>query len=450
MKPTECPQPANLFRNLNSLRLSGKMMQIISQNTTLTIDQEWGYYESFDSKLDSGDREDQNSGAYIFRPRTPAQQLSLLRPVSSEFSTSSVGTEVHVKYDVSWVRTTTRIFSGLPYVEVEYTVGPIPISDGRGKEIVTRLSTPLRTADTFYTDSNGREFIKRIRNHRPTWDLNVFEPVAGNYYPVNAAIYTEDVDSKAALAVVTDRSQGGASLTDGSLELMVHRRILADDARGVGEALNETCQGIEPEPPYGNSARLGDGIVIKGIHRILIGSSGGARLARSVMDDAFVDPLVFVGTAPAGQPIPFQVGNVSAFQTALPANIMLVTFTRLVPDGGEEDDDHDPNLSAYLIRLGHQYGIGEDENMSVPVKVDLSTTIFYKHKIVSITEKTLSGNQDYSSWVERRFDWNHHSSSKTNSSSSPQSSLDGTVVTLKPMDILTFEVSVEKQDRELS
>lgn len=39
---------------------------------------------------------------------------------------------------------------------------------------------------------------------------------------------------------MNDRSQGGASLANGAVELMQNRRVYHDDDRGVGEALNET------------------------------------------------------------------------------------------------------------------------------------------------------------------------------------------------------------------
>ena len=61
------------------------------------------------------------------------------------------------------------------------TVGPIPNAQSpRGKEIVARYSTPLRTNATFFTDSNVREFYKRERNFRPSWPYTPVEPIAGN------------------------------------------------------------------------------------------------------------------------------------------------------------------------------------------------------------------------------------------------------------------------------
>ena len=55
-----------------------------------------------------------------------------------------------------------------------------------------RYTTDLNTKGTFYTDSNGRQMVKRIRDKRPTWNLNVTEPVAGNYYPINSRMYIKD------------------------------------------------------------------------------------------------------------------------------------------------------------------------------------------------------------------------------------------------------------------
>ncbi len=38
---------------------------------------------------------------------------------------------------------------------------------------------------------------------------------------------------------MNDRAQGGSSINEGELELMIHRRTRLDDSRGVGEPLNE-------------------------------------------------------------------------------------------------------------------------------------------------------------------------------------------------------------------
>jgi hypothetical protein len=42
-----------------------------------------------------------------------------------------------------------------------------------------------------------------------------------------SAIQTKDINTAMALTIVTDRSQGGSSLANGQLELMVHRRLVA-------------------------------------------------------------------------------------------------------------------------------------------------------------------------------------------------------------------------------
>ncbi|KER18822.1 hypothetical protein T265_15806, partial [Opisthorchis viverrini] len=91
--------------------------------------------------------------------------------------------------------------------------------------------------------SSGRQLIRRIRT------TNLHDPIASNYYPVinriliKGAGETSPESPPLALAVYTDRPQGGSSLEQGQLELMVHRRLVRDDGLGVNEALME--QGVD-------------------------------------------------------------------------------------------------------------------------------------------------------------------------------------------------------------
>lgn len=41
-------------------------------------------------------------------------------------------------------------------------IGPIPLEDGIGKEVITRMTANMATDKVFYTDSNGRDFLKRV------------------------------------------------------------------------------------------------------------------------------------------------------------------------------------------------------------------------------------------------------------------------------------------------
>lgn len=95
-------------------------------------------------------------------------------------------------------------------------------SDWNGKEIITRYTTDIPSNKTFYTDSNGRRWVKRILNYRSSWNMTVHEPVAGNYYPLTSAIQIRDeLNDTATLTVITDRAEGGTSLHDGEIEIMV-------------------------------------------------------------------------------------------------------------------------------------------------------------------------------------------------------------------------------------
>lgn len=81
-------------------------------------------------------------------------------------------------------------------------------------------------------------------------------------------------DAQTRLAILNDRAQGGSSLSDGSVEIMVHRRLLHDDNCGVNEALNETA--------------FGQGLVARGIHYLSVTSKKSAGKPFSHASERFI------------------------------------------------------------------------------------------------------------------------------------------------------------------
>jgi lysosomal alpha-mannosidase len=203
----------------------------------IALTQEWCFYVS-----STGDNmSSQASGAYIFRPASAmchpvAVNASL--PLATAVIASS-GPVIIVSQNISdWISQTIYVREDSADIEIEVTVGPVDTSDGLGKEVVMRLTTNM-TNSTFFTDANGLELHPRLLNARP-FPFRVTEPIAGNYYPVVAAAALVDAAQQVQMTVVVDTTTGGASLADGAMELMLHRVLLVDDGRGVGEPLNET------------------------------------------------------------------------------------------------------------------------------------------------------------------------------------------------------------------
>nr|XP_014342916.1 PREDICTED: lysosomal alpha-mannosidase [Latimeria chalumnae] len=239
--------------------------------------------------------------------------------------------------------------------------------DRWGKEIISRFKTPLQTNATFYTDANGREILQRRRDYRATWKLEQTEPVAGNYYPVNSRIYIKD--GKQQLTVLTDRSQGGSSIMDGSFELMLHRRLLYDDHRGVDEPLSEP----------------GDynvGLVVRGKHILFLDTvDASADLHRPQAQQEFMSPQIVLST---GQQYPYWMGlksvkEFSALAEELPRNVHLLTLAQW-------------DAKSVLIRLEHQFEKGESTNYSQPVTVDLMK-LFSHFMVTSLVEMSLGANE---------------------------------------------------------
>ncbi|KAG5331257.1 MA2B1 mannosidase, partial [Acromyrmex charruanus] len=359
-----------------------------------------------------------SSGAYIFRPKELSAR-NFAYSGSYKIYKGPVVQELHHTIN-DWVSQVVRIYSEEQHIEFDWLVGPIPVKDKIGKEIVTRYSSNLQTDKTFYTDSNGREMLKRVRNYRPTWNLELMEPISGNYYPVTSKITLKDEKKQLKLNILVDRAQGGSSLEDGDVELMLHRRLLKDDAFGVGEALNETA--------------FGEGLVVRGTHYLF-----GGKVKNT---DTFVLKEKELALKLALHPWILgasvnltNIENISAtsgLNKALPPNVHILTLEPWKDD-------------TILLRLEHLFEVGEGQRMSQPVEVNIQN-LFSTFSIESIKETTLGANQLLSENKPMKWEPEMNDVIQNEEESRQTVGIHDNVINvlLKPMEIRTFILTVKR------
>ncbi|KAF5762439.1 putative alpha-mannosidase [Helianthus annuus] len=390
---------------------SGQLKRIINSRTSidLPIQQSYLWYGS-----GAGN---QPSGAYIFHP-SDSPPVIVSRSVPVKVIRGPLVEEVHQQFN-PWIYQVTRLYKDKEHAEFEFTIGPIPTDDGVAKEVITRITADMVTDKLFYTDSNGRDFLKRVRDYREDWPLEVTQPVAGNYYPLNLGMFT--TDNKTELSILVDRATGGASLSNGQMEIMFHRRMLYDDHRGVGEALDEivcsnsTCQGL----------------TIRGNYYMSIDHNGNGSRWRRTTGQEIYSPLLLAFTHETQDDYKASHSTRSTTMDpdySLPPNVALITLQEL-EDG------------SVLLRLAHLYEAGEDVDFSTLVKVELKK-MFAAKSIKTIKETSLSANQDKSAM--KRMPWKVEGGSGSEPPTVRGGPIDPSalVVELGPMEIRTFILQV--------
>ncbi|KAH9662684.1 putative alpha-mannosidase [Citrus sinensis] len=281
--------------------------------------------------------------------------------------------------------------------------------NGAQPNVVSRSVTRL------YIDKEHAEVEYTVRDYRADWSLQVNEPVAGNYYPLNLGIFI--TDKKSEFSVLVDRATGGASIKDGQVEIMLHRRMLADDGRGVGEALDESvCVQDNCE-----------GLTVRGNYYLSVNQLGaGARWRRTTGQEVY-SPLLLAFTQEKLETwTESHLTKSTAMESdySLPLNVALITL--------EELDD-----GSVLLRLAHLYEEGEDAEYSTLAKVELKK-MFKGKSIKQLKEMSLSANQE--KLEMKKMTWKVEGESGKTHSPVRGGPLDAStlVVELGPMEIRTF------------
>jgi lysosomal alpha-mannosidase len=222
------------------------------------------------------------------------------------------------------------------------------------------------------------------------------------------------------MTVLNDRSQGGSSPVDGSVELMVHRRLLYDDGFGVGEPLSE--------PGFD-----GKGLVIRGKHWLLFSTiKDAAKKHRDLAQRIFLEPLITFSSYKSESDYykNFQT-YYSGLLNPLPKNVHLLTLEQWKND-------------SYLLRLEHFYQTNDDpDGLSTPVTVDLKN-LFKEFVVSEAVEMTLGGNQLLSS--AKRLEFKTYETNQ-NEPKNYEFDVKNLSVTLTPMQIRTFVIKVKPNTR---
>ncbi|KAM8957708.1 alpha-mannosidase 2x isoform 4-T4 [Lycaon pictus] len=173
------------------------------------------------------------SGAYLFLPDGEAQPYIPKDPPVLRVTEGPFFSEVVAYYE--HIRQVVRLYN-LPGVEgLSLDMSSlVDIRDYINKELALRIHTDIDSQGAFFTDLNGfqvqpRRYLKKL-------------PLQANFYPMPVMAYIQDAQNR--LTLHTAQALGVSSLHDGQLEVILDRRLMQDDNRGLGQGLKDnkrTC-----------------------------------------------------------------------------------------------------------------------------------------------------------------------------------------------------------------
>uniref|UniRef100_A0AAQ4QQ79 Alpha-mannosidase n=1 Tax=Gasterosteus aculeatus aculeatus TaxID=481459 RepID=A0AAQ4QQ79_GASAC len=168
------------------------------------------------------------SGAYLFLPDGKAKPYNQKEPPVVRVVEGPLFSEVVAFYQ--HFQQTIRIHNvpGVDGLSIEITT-LVDIRDQTNKELAMRLVTDIQNGDVFHTDLNGFQMQPR-RHHLKL-------PLQANVYPMSSQAYIQDSHHR--LTLHTAQALGVASLETGQLEVIMDRRLMQDDNRGLGQGLKD-------------------------------------------------------------------------------------------------------------------------------------------------------------------------------------------------------------------
>ncbi|XP_043920205.1 alpha-mannosidase 2 [Protopterus annectens] len=168
------------------------------------------------------------SGAYLFLPDGEAKPYVISEVPVIRVTHGRIFSEVTCFYE--HVTHTLRLYNvpGLEMQSLEI-VNIVDITKEYNHELAMRITSNVKSQNRFFTDLNGFQ----IQPRRTLAKL----PLQANFYPLTTMAYIQDANLR--LTLHSAQSLGVSSLKPGQLEVIMDRRLMQDDNRGLGQGLQD-------------------------------------------------------------------------------------------------------------------------------------------------------------------------------------------------------------------
>ncbi|MCQ2817333.1 MAG: hypothetical protein MJ252_08725 [archaeon] len=219
-------------------------------------------------------------GAYIFSPDMKSIGEPSLIPGQSRIFKGKIGITLFLRYERFGYMILT-FYKDPFFLKVDHILDKSLQNLRHGSNLIFRLRSDINNnlkfednedRTEFWTDSNGFNMIRRVRDLYLNYKNNHEENVSNNYYPITSCISIRERKDKQfnkkeyfnldstdrSISIFNDKSQSGSSMNPGEITLLIQRSSFTDDSRGVAENLRED-----------NS----DSINFKSSHFIIFGSN---------------------------------------------------------------------------------------------------------------------------------------------------------------------------------
>eukprot|EP00026_Physarum_polycephalum_P006080 Phypoly_transcript_06121.p1 GENE.Phypoly_transcript_06121~~Phypoly_transcript_06121.p1 ORF type:complete len:520 (+),score=53.08 Phypoly_transcript_06121:185-1744(+) len=337
---------------------TGRMASAASGSTSINLDQDLLIYHSYEGSAM------QMSDPYFIQVTGPAMQLSEDLP-SNQFAAGKYVQELYQEFPsnesaTSFAKQIIRLYNSPSknndssnFIEIYHEIGVLP----GNRELITQFSTSINSGSAWTTDENAYETMQRTRN------MQADQPIPANYYPSVYSSFIEDSNNK--LAVIGDRTHSLSSQSSGTLQVMLHRRIVTCPCE-IGQPLNDTD------------------IATPTLRLVLQPQSGSALNIHRQGYLLNFPPMIFSTiTTSVKDWADLYAPSFTILSDQLPESIHLLSF-KMLGTGSRQ----------YILRLTHIFAIGEDPTYSVPTTVNIAS-LFSNYKITSFVETSLTANQGF-------------------------------------------------------